>query len=116
RMPPLARLARTFVERIAFRRLVEVGVRASALREKVGRLSGGNQQRVLLARTLEAHPRVLLLNDFTRGVDVGAKAAIHRLIRSLADDGLAVCVTSSDLEELLGIADWIICMRNGRIV
>jgi ABC-type sugar transport system ATPase subunit len=116
RMPPVARLARTFIERIALRRLAEVGVRARALREKVGRLSGGNQQRVLLARTLEAHPRVLLLNDFTRGVDVGAKAAIHRLIRSLADDGLAVCVTSSDLEELLGIADRIICMRNGRIV
>jgi ABC-type sugar transport system ATPase subunit len=116
RMPPLARLGRTFIERIASRRLAEVGVRASALREEVGRLSGGNQQRVLLGRTLEAHPRVLLLNDFTRGVDVGAKAAIHRLIRSLADDGIAVCVTSSDLEELLGIAGRIICMRNGQIV
>ena len=116
RMRPFARLGKTFIERVASRRLAEVGVRASALSEAVGRLSGGNQQRVLLGRTLEAHPRVLLLNDFTRGVDVSAKAAIHRLIRSLADDGIAVCVTSSDLEELLGIADRIICMRNGRIV
>jgi ABC-type sugar transport system ATPase subunit len=116
RMPSFARVGRTFIDRVASSRLVDVGVRASALREAVGHLSGGNQQRVLLGRTLEAHPRVLLLSDFTRGVDVSAKAAIHRLIRSLADDGIAVCVTSSDLEELLGVADRIICMRNGRIV
>ena len=116
RMPSFSRLGKAFIERLASLRLAEVGVRANALRQAVGRLSGGNQQRVLIGRMLEAHPRVLLLNDFTRGVDVSAKAAIHRLIRSLADDGMAVCVTSSDLEELLGIADRIVCMRNGRIV
>ena len=91
-------------------------MRATALHELVGRLSGGNQQRVLLGRALESRPRVLLLNDFTRGVDVKAKAAIHRLVRDLADTGIAICVTSSDLEELLDVADRIVCMRGGSIV
>src|SRR5271170_1176075 len=89
---------------------------ANALYEAVGRLSGGNQQRILLGRSLEARPRVLLLNDFTRGVDVKAKAGIHALVRKLAEAGIAICVTSSDLEELLGVADRIVCMRAGRIV
>lgn len=97
-------------------RLAQVGVRENALYEPVRRLSGGNQQRVLLGRSLQAGPRVLLLNDFTRGVDVRAKASIHHVVRELAAAGLAVCVTSSDLEELLGVADRIICMRAGRIV
>jgi ABC-type sugar transport system ATPase subunit len=115
RMPP-AWLRRETLERAAAGRMAEVGVRANALREAVGRLSGGNQQRVLLGRSLEARPRVLLLNDFTRGVDVKAKAGIHALVRRLADAGIAICVTSSDLEELLGVADRIVCMRAGRIV
>jgi ABC-type sugar transport system ATPase subunit len=115
RMPP-SWLRKERLERAAGQRMAEVGVRASALHELVGRLSGGNQQRVLLARSLEARPRVLLLNDFTRGVDVKAKAAIHALVRRLAVAGIAVCVTSSDLEELIGVADRIVCMRAGRVV
>jgi ABC-type sugar transport system ATPase subunit len=70
----------------------------------------------MLARVLEARPQVLLLNDFTRGVDVQAKAAIHALVRGLADSGMAICVTSSDFEELLDVADRIVCMSAGRIV
>jgi ABC-type sugar transport system ATPase subunit len=115
RMPP-SWLRKERLERAAGQRMAEVGIRASALHELVGRLSGGNQQRVLLARSLEARPRVLLLNDFTRGVDVKAKAAIHALVRRLAVAGIAVCVTSSDLEELIGVADRIVCMRAGRVV
>jgi ABC-type sugar transport system ATPase subunit len=116
RMPPFETLSRLRLEQIAIERLKQVGVRGSALRNAVGSLSGGNQQRVLLGRCLEARPAVLLLSDFTRGVDVSAKVAIHGLIRSLADEGLAICITSSDLEELLGIADRIVCMRSGTIV
>ncbi len=116
RMPPLRLLPREALERGAAARMVQVGVRANALREAVGRLSGGNQQRVLLGRSLESRPLVLLLNDFTRGVDVKAKASIHQVVRELADAGLAICVTSSDLEELLAVADRIVCMRAGRIV
>ena len=104
------------LDHVAKSRMAEVGVRANALHDAVGRLSGGNQQRILLARSLEARPRVLLLNDFTRGVDVKAKAAIHALVRKLADVGISICVTSSDLDELLGVADRIVCMRLGRIV
>jgi ABC-type sugar transport system ATPase subunit len=115
RMPPTW-LSKDMLDRVAMNRMVEVGVRASALHEAVGLLSGGNQQRVLLGRSLEAQPRLLLLNDFTRGVDVKAKAGIHALVRKLADAGIGVCVTSSDLEELLGVADRIVCMRAGRIV
>jgi ABC-type sugar transport system ATPase subunit len=94
----------------------ETGVRTDALREVVGRLSGGNQQRVLLGRALDFRPRVLLLSDFTRGVDVKAKADIHALVRRLADEGIAVVLTSSDLAEILDVADRVVCMRRGRIV
>jgi ABC-type sugar transport system ATPase subunit len=116
RTRPLRWLRREALERVASARMSEVGIRANALREAVGRLSGGNQQRVLLGRSLESRPEVLLLNDFTRGVDVRAKAAIHQLVRGLAGAGLAICISSSDLEELLGVADRIVCMRGGRIV
>jgi ABC-type sugar transport system ATPase subunit len=115
RLPP-AWLHKETLERIAAERMAEVGVRMSALYEAIGRLSGGNQQRILLARSLEARPRVLLLHDFTRGVDVKAKAGIHALVRKLADAGISICVTSSDLEELLGVAERIVCMRSGHIV
>jgi ABC-type sugar transport system ATPase subunit len=115
-MRSLQWLRRDVLERAASARMAQVGVRMTAAREAVGRFSGGNQQRVLLGRCLEARPRVLLLNDFTRGVDVKAKASIHRLVRELADEGIAICITSSDLEELLGVADRIICMHAGRIV
>jgi ABC-type sugar transport system ATPase subunit len=115
RMTP-AWLRKETLDRAAAKQMAEVGVRGDALHEAVGRLSGGNQQRVLLARSLEARPRLLLLNDFTRGVDVKAKASIHALVRRLAEAGIGVCVTSSDLEELLGVADRIVCMRAGRIV
>jgi ABC-type sugar transport system ATPase subunit len=116
RMAPLRWQRRRVLDRVASARLAEVGVRSTALREIAGRLSGGNQQRLLLGRALESQPRVLLLNNFTRGVDVRAKAAIHRLVRELADTGIAICVTSADLEELLDVGDRIVCMRGGRIV
>jgi ABC-type sugar transport system ATPase subunit len=115
RLPP-AWLHKETLDHVSTERMAEVGVRTNALHEAVGRLSGGNQQRVLLARSLEARPRVLLLDDFTRGVDVKAKAGIHALVRNLANAGISICVTSSDLEELIGVADRIVCMRLGRIV
>ena len=113
---PFGWLRRNRLAEAASQRLAEVGVRSSALGEPISRLSGGNQQRVLLGRALEARPRVLLLNDFTRGVDVSAKASIHRVVRNMAASGIAVCVTSSDLEELLDVADRIVCMRAGKVV
>jgi rhamnose transport system ATP-binding protein len=80
-----------------------------------GRLSGGNQQKVVLGKWLEAAPRVLMLDEPTRGIDVGTKEEIYRLLRGLADDGLAIVVISSELIEVLGLSDRILVMADGRI-
>ena len=81
----------------------------------VGGLSGGNQQKVLLARWLEIKPRVLLLDEPTRGVDVGAKSEIYRIINDVAAQGVAVVVISSELPEVIGICDRVVVMREGVI-
>jgi ABC-type sugar transport system ATPase subunit len=116
RMSSFDWLRKGLMRRASSHRLDEVGVRAVDRQQPVMRFSGGNQQRVMLARSIETGPTILLLNDFTRGVDVKAKAAIHRLVRDMARAGMAVCLTSSDLDELLEVADRVICMRDGRIV
>src|SRR3984957_1908961 len=82
---------------------------------KVASLSGGNQQKVLFARWLLLNPRVLILDEPTRGVDVAARAAIHRLINKLAADGTAVLLISSEIEEVLGLAHRVLVMRRGSI-
>jgi ABC-type sugar transport system ATPase subunit len=78
-------------------------------------LSGGNQQKVLFARWMFRHPRILILDEPTRGVDVGARAAIHRLINNLAKEGAAVLMISSEIEEVLGLAHRVLVMRRGAI-
>jgi simple sugar transport system ATP-binding protein/ribose transport system ATP-binding protein len=83
---------------------------------KANSLSGGNQQKVLFARWLFKQPRVLLLDEPTRGVDVGARAAIHRLINDLAREGAAILMISSELEEVLGLAHRVLVIRRGAIV
>jgi ABC-type sugar transport system ATPase subunit len=115
-MSPFAWLHPRELRRAGSRRLDQVGVRAVDREEPVARFSGGNQQRVMLARAIDMGPKVLLLSDFTRGVDVKAKAAIHKLVRALAEQGMAICLTSSDLDELLEVADRLVCMRAGRII
>ena len=81
----------------------------------VGGLSGGNQQKVLLARWLAINPKVLLLDEPTRGVDVGAKSEIYRIINELAAQGVAIVVISSELPEVIGICDRVVVMREGVI-
>ena len=78
-------------------------------------LSGGNQQKVSLARWLATKPKVLILDEPTQGVDVGAKSEIHKIVRRLAKDGLAVLLISSDLPEILGMSDRIGVMRGGKL-
>jgi simple sugar transport system ATP-binding protein/ribose transport system ATP-binding protein len=85
-------------------------------RTRVAALSGGNQQKLLYARSTLCAPRVLLADEPSRGVDVGAKREIYDLIVSLADEGLAVLLISSEMEELLGLAHRVLVMREGRIV
>jgi ribose transport system ATP-binding protein len=82
----------------------------------VGELSGGNQQKVLLARWLAMNPKVLLLDEPTRGIDVGAKAEVQKLIDELADDGLAVLLISSDTEELIEGSDRVVVLKDGAVV
>ncbi|SFD75393.1 sugar ABC transporter ATP-binding protein [Salipiger profundus] len=92
-----------------------LAIKAPSPRITVGSLSGGNQQKVLLARLLEAQPEVIILDEPTRGVDVGAKSEIYRLIDGLAQEGLAVVMISSELPEVLGVSDRVMVMREGTI-
>jgi ABC-type sugar transport system ATPase subunit len=94
----------------------KVGLRPPEIQRDVGEYSGGNQQKVVLAKWLGRKPAAIVLDEPTRGVDVGAKVEIHRLIRELADSGTAVLVVSSDLPELLELSDVIHVVRDGRIV
>jgi ribose transport system ATP-binding protein len=82
----------------------------------VGALSGGNQQKVVLAKEVVDEPRLLLLDEPTRGVDVGAKGEIYARLRELADRGLGVLVASSEMPELIGLCDRIVVLREGRSV
>jgi ribose transport system ATP-binding protein len=92
-----------------------LGIRVAGDIVPVGSLSGGNQQKVLLSRLLETKPRVLILDEPTRGVDIGAKSEIYRLIDELARQGVGVIVISSELPEIVGICDRVLIMREGRI-
>lgn len=92
-----------------------MNIRSSAVSQNVSALSGGNQQKVVLAKWLYSDPDILILDEPTRGIDVGAKHEIYTLINSMVDSGKAVIVISSELEELLGIADRIFVMAYGRL-
>ncbi len=93
-----------------------LSIKASSAEQKIRELSGGNQQKALLARWLCADPKLLILDEPTRGIDVGAKAEIQRLVRELADQGLAVLMISSELEEIVEGADRVFVLSDGRSV
>lgn len=118
----LHRLARLgFIDRRAEDALVRsyqarLRIRAASLEQPIGTLSGGNQQKVIVARGLAARPRVLILDEPTRGIDVGTKAEIHRLMDELAAQGMGILMISSELPEILGMSDRILVMRAGRLV
>jgi len=118
----LGKIARgPFIDRGAEARLAEdairrFGIRASGIAQIVNKLSGGNQQKVVLGKWLASEPRILILDEPTRGIDVSAKAEIHRLMSELAGRGLAILMISSELTEVMGMSDRILVMREGRIV
>lgn len=101
--------------RIAAEQVRAFAIKEAGRRQPVNRLSGGNQQKVLLARALLTRPRILILDEPTRGIDVAAKAEIYALIRRLATEGLAVLLISSELPEVLALSDRVLVMREGRL-
>ncbi len=101
---------------IATSLIEKLGIKSSSLLQKVLYLSGGNQQKVLIGKCLVKIPKVLILDDPTRGIDVGAKEEIYKIIEVLASEKVAVIVVSPELQELLGISDRIITFLNGRII
>jgi rhamnose transport system ATP-binding protein len=102
------KLARDYTRRL--------DLRAAALDQELGLLSGGNQQKVVIAKWLAMRPRVIILDEPTKGIDIGSKAAVHEFMAELAAEGLAVIMVSSEIPEVLGMSDRVIVMREGRIV
>jgi ABC-type sugar transport system ATPase subunit len=121
-LPHLKTISRGFVlqQRKEFsettRLLQDLDVRPPQPKVRVDTLSGGNQQKVLFSKWLFRHPRLLIADEPTHGVDVGAKLAIYQLITSLAREGMAVLLISSELEEVMGLAHRVLVLRQGRIV
>jgi ABC-type sugar transport system ATPase subunit len=121
-LPSLGGLVRLgFVQAAAEQRLAQrfvdaLRIRTPSLDQKVLNLSGGNQQKVVIAKWLALRPKVLILDEPTRGIDIGAKAEVHHLINELASQGVAVLMISSELPEVLGMSDRVLVMREGRIV
>jgi len=108
-------MSRRRVNAAARRAVDALRIRAPGIARPVQGLSGGNQQKVVLARALQTEPRVFLLDEPTRGIDVGAKVEVYRLIGELAAGGAAIVIASSDMLELLGLCDRILVMRAGRL-
>jgi ABC-type sugar transport system ATPase subunit len=108
-------LRRDLMAAAAARHIRELRIKAQGPWELVEHLSGGNQQKVLLAKWLETAPRILIVDEPTKGVDVGAKFEIHALLRELAATGMAILLVSSDLPEIIAVADRIVVMRQGRV-
>ena len=101
------KLAREYAERL--------DLRAASLDQDVGNLSGGNQQKVVIAKWLATQPQVIILDEPTKGIDIGSKAAVHAFMAELAAQGLSIIMVSSEIPEVIGMSDRVIVMRDGRI-
>ena len=102
------KLARKYTKRI--------DLRAASLDTNVENLSGGNQQKIVIAKWLATQPKIIIMDEPTKGIDIGSKAAVHEFMAELADQGLAVIMVSSEIPEILGMSNRVIVMREGRIV
>ena len=121
-MASYGRLTRARVLRLGEERRVaeelrqRLRIKTHSLRTPIRNLSGGNQQKAVLARLLATSPRLLVLDEPTRGIDVGAKQEIYELVEQMTHEGMGVLLISSELPELLGLADRVVVMREGRTV
>ena len=93
-----------------------LNVKYSSTSQNIGSLSGGNQQKLMLAKLLAMKPKVLFLDEPTRGIDVGAKAEIHQLLRKLSDEGISIVVISSEMPETVGVCDRVVVINVGEVV
>ncbi|MBC7960161.1 MAG: sugar ABC transporter ATP-binding protein, partial [Vallitaleaceae bacterium] len=101
--------------KLAKESVVQLNIRTPNIYKKIIELSGGNQQKVLLARSLSTKPKILILDEPTKGIDVGAKSEIYKIIQALAREGIGVIVISSELPEIMGLCDRIIVMCEGKV-
>ena len=108
-------LRRGAIRREARGQVARLDARIARLGQKLGTLSGGNQQKIILGRSLVTHPRVLILHEPTRGIDVGAKAEIYAILRGIAGEGVAIVMISSEIPELIMNAERVLVLRGGRI-
>ena len=116
RFAPFGVLRRRKLQELAAALVRRLRIKTRSTGEPVGALSGGNQQKVVLARWLATRCPVLLLDEPTRGIDVGARQEIYQVLRELSRDGHALLVASSSLPELLALSDRLVVMRDGRVV
>ncbi len=108
-------LDRAAERRVAKAEVARLGIKTSSITTKVVTLSGGNQQKVVLGKWLAMSPKLLILDEPTRGIDVGARAEIYRQVAALAADGVAILMVSSDMEEVIGMSDRVVVMRERRV-
>ena len=101
---------------IALQWIKKLNIKPSSPEMPVKNLSGGNQQRVVIAKWLASNPKILIIDEPTNGIDIGAKNEIHKLLRELASNGMGIIMVSSELPEVLAISDRIFVMRRGKIV
>jgi ribose transport system ATP-binding protein len=99
----------------ARRQVASLAIKTPSVQTEAITLSGGNQQKVVLGKWLSMRPRLVIFDEPTRGIDVGAKNEIYQLMRALADDGVAIIMISSDMEEVIGVSDRVAVMHEGRI-
>ena len=90
-----------------------ISIKAPTVKQLVGNLSGGNQQKVVVAKWLMMHPKLLIVDEPTRGIDVGSKAEIYDIINQLAREGIAIIVVSSEIEEIMGVCDSVVTVYEG---
>ena len=115
RYSPGMLISRAQEEEVSKREVAALRVKTPSIEARAMNLSGGNQQKVVLGKWLSLQPKLMIFDEPTRGIDVGAKAEIYRLMRELADTGVAIIMISSDMEEVLGVSDRIAVMHEGDI-
>jgi ribose transport system ATP-binding protein len=108
-------LRRGAIRRAARAEVARLDARITSLGQRLATLSGGNQQKIILGRSLVTHPKVLILHEPTRGIDVGAKAEIYAILRGIAGEGVAVLMISSEIPELVLNAERVLVLRSGRV-